>query len=270
MRRIKSNSDITRSSSNPDNDRIMFNSIFRAVRILTCLSEGISNLTDIASHCQLSNSTVHRLLKTLEKTHLVMYTPFDHRYHLGPLVCQLSSNPRTAHEILITCAADEMKRLADISEETVSLDIVMGIESILLYQIQSKHKLKITDDVKSTTKLIPVGSTCKVLLSQFNDEELRLIIKNITWQSLVGNTGVNKDILVAELKRIKEQGYAISHGERITGALGISTPIKNYTQPAALSITGYDSRLLPKISGLIEELKTSTSRVSNSIAEFFT
>jgi IclR family acetate operon transcriptional repressor len=185
------------------------------------------------------------------------------------MICKLSSNPQTTHQLLITCANDEMKRLSEISGETISLDIVVGIETILLHQVRSQHGLQVAYELKSTDKLLPIGSTGKVLLSQFNDEELDVIIKNLTWSSLVENIGINKEILVSELKQIREKGYAISHGERLIGAIGLSAPILNYTQPAALTIAGYDHRLLPKVSSLIEELKTSVIRISERVAGIF-
>lgn len=257
-----------RKQLNSANDeKIKFNSVFRAAQILICLSEGINTVADIANDCGLSMSTVHRLLKTLEKTGFVIYTPIGHRYYLGPLVCHLTSNPQTTHQSLIMCASDEMNRLSKVSEETITLEIAIGIEVITLYQLQSSHTLKVTEDLKLKTRLLPIGSVGKALLSYYDEKELTSIIKTLTWDSLVNKFSFNKESLVTELKRIKKQGYAISHGERIMGALGISAIITNYLYPASLSITGYDNRLLPKVSILIEELKASAIRVSKNLAE---
>ena len=40
-------------------------SVYRSANILTCLSNGISTITDISVACKLNKATVHRLLKAL-------------------------------------------------------------------------------------------------------------------------------------------------------------------------------------------------------------
>jgi DNA-binding IclR family transcriptional regulator len=47
-------------------------SIRRAAEILNCISSGTNSVTDIANKCNLSKSTVHRLLKALAEPELLM------------------------------------------------------------------------------------------------------------------------------------------------------------------------------------------------------
>ena len=69
-------------------------------------------------------------------------------------------------------------------------------------------------------------------------------------------------VILEELKKVRKQGYAISYGERIIGALAISVPIKGYFFPVALTILGPEQRLKPKINKLLEEMKERASRIS--------
>jgi DNA-binding IclR family transcriptional regulator len=52
-------------------------SVRRAAEILNCISNGMSSVTDIAERCNLSKSTVHRLLKALGESELVMQDPIN-------------------------------------------------------------------------------------------------------------------------------------------------------------------------------------------------
>ena len=72
----------------------------------------------------------------------------------------------------------------------------------------------------------------------------------------------DKKILMKELKKVREQGYAISYGERIIGALGIAVPIRGYLFPVALSILGPEQRLKPKVKELLKEARESARRIS--------
>jgi DNA-binding IclR family transcriptional regulator len=161
-----------------------------------------------------------------------------------------------------------MERLSKLSEETVSLDIAIGIRSIPLFSISGEHALRVVNDRQESTNILPLGATCKILLSQFSEEELETVLRNIRLNSLIHNYAANKELIIGELNRIKKQGYTVSHGERVIGALGISVPITNYDCPVSLSIVGYDFRLLPKVSEFVEELKMSADRISKNILEF--
>jgi DNA-binding IclR family transcriptional regulator len=241
------------------------NTIFRAANILICLSNGVNTITDIASQCQLSKSSVHHLLKCLEEPRLVVCDSINHRYHLGPLVTQLASNPKTSHELLINTCLPEMEQLSEMSEETVSLVIMMGIRIIMLVELPSKHSLKVTEVVNETGN--PLPATQKVLLSQMKDDELKIALAAINDEKTVVVSSDEQLMLATQIKQIRQQGYAVSYGERIPGVLGISAPVKNYIHPVALSIVGPESRQVPKLSGLIEKMKLCTGQISARLAD---
>ena len=102
-------------------------SIAHATEILLCLADDIHKVSDIARRTGFSKSTVHRVLKLMEQSRLAVQDTINRRYYLGPLITTLASNAITTHKRLITCADAEMKRLAYLSEETVVMDIMMGL-----------------------------------------------------------------------------------------------------------------------------------------------
>ncbi|MBN1190442.1 MAG: helix-turn-helix domain-containing protein [Dehalococcoidales bacterium] len=250
------------------NENAASNSVYRAANILIALSNGFDTVNSIANSTDLSMSTVHRLLKNLEQSHLVVGDSIKHRYYLGPLISKLASNTVTAHRLLIAYANEEMVRLSEVSEETVILNIAVGTQAIMLQEIQSKHILRVAFDTKYIGSLVPTGATPKVLLSQYDDEGVRAVIRNAS-QSGISSISMNETQLLAELKSIREQGYCIHYGERIEGAIAISAPIMNYIFPVCLSVVGYGNRALPKVSQIVEELKKSVSIVSKRLGGYF-
>lgn len=272
---MRKRNDITAGSekgAKPDINGSLVSSVVRAASLLVCLSNGINNITDLAKYCNLSKSTVHRLLKTLEEPRFVVYDSINHRYYLGPLVTQLASKSRATHQYLIISALEEMKRVADLAEETVSLTLLVGIQFIHLHEIRSKHFLKVDervgDEIEGIAPLLPLGGIQKVLLSQLNDDELGQALKSIAISSTQGDT-VDFESLMVQLSKIRQDGYVITHGERIPGALVISASIKNYFCPVALSILGPEDRLILKVPRVLEELKTSADRLSANVVRLF-
>jgi len=238
------------------------NSITKAADVLKILSDGVDRISDISKRVQLSKSTTHRLLKSLKTSGLVMQDPLDRRYHLGPLILNLASRPIIAHQNLVVCAFEDMKYLRDLSGETTVLHIRIGIERICLEELQSFSSIRYTSG-KGFIAPIYSGSAGKVLLSELEDDELHLILENIRFIPIAPNTITDKRMLLKELKKVKEQGYATSFSERVLGSGAISVPIKNYSCPVALSILGPDNRFsLDKMMGILEKLRDSASSIS--------
>jgi len=247
------------------NKTIPSQTITRAVNILLALREGKSSITEISNRLDLSKGTIHRLLKTLEGTGLVIQDMDSRRYFLGPLVVKLASDPMLAHKNLIVCAYKEMSRLARISEETVSLVTQLGIYTVCLDEIESQQGIRFATG-KGATVPLHVGSGGKIILSALDEEERRLIIDNLPLNLVGPNTITRRDELIEEIKKINKQGYATSFGERTVGGAGISVLIRNYLCPVALCIIGPDNRLAPKLMGLLEELKSSADNISKTLA----
>ena len=78
-------------------------------------------------------------------------------------------------------------------------------------------------------------------------------------------TTTNRDFLAIQIKEIRHRGYAISYGERDSGALCISVPILHYSLPVTLSVVGPDSRLQPRENAVLEALKAASNRISNKL-----
>jgi len=240
-------------------------SLIRATNILLCLSNGINTNTEIAKYCKYSTSTVHRLLNVLKNLNWVVQDSINNKYYLGPVTDQVSSNQSGTHQYLLVNALHEMGSLSDFSGETINLSILVGLRSVLLHGIHSKQELKVTEIDSGYGMLFAVGATGKALLSQLNDEQIVEVLQKIDLTKVTGNRITDRNALIAQLKAIKRQGYAISYGERIAGAVCVSAAIRHYSHPVALSVLGPKNRLKPRLEEIKEELMASAGRISNSI-----
>jgi DNA-binding IclR family transcriptional regulator len=243
--------------------------VTRIAKILDCLGDGTNTVTDIARNCDLSTSTTHRLLNALKEPLLTVYDPCSHRYYLGPLIAKLTSRTKATHQHLVICALNEMKRLSGVTGETVSLDMIIGIQFVHLFEIYSKHPLKVLGETNEIQPIIPLGAAQKVLLSQLSEKDLRFALR--TAENWITDEQYLTDIEVIkpQLAQIKQLGYATSCGEAILGAMAISAPVRNYCSPLALTLLGPENRMIGRVPELIKELMDATDAVSRDILEFF-
>jgi DNA-binding IclR family transcriptional regulator len=241
------------------------NSIVRAALILQTLSNGNSRIGKISENVKLSKGTTHRLLMTLIKVGFVVQDPLTQGYHLGPGLLRLFSDPILSHNSLISCAFEEMAYLNKLTRETVLLDLRAGFQKVCIEKIDSPENLKYTNE-KGFSAPLYLGGGGKVLLSELKDDEINIILKQISLVPITPNTIFDSEQLRAEIKKARQQGYATSFGERVSGSSCVSVPVKNYVAPVALSILGPASRFTPKrIAENIEQLKQAAGRISENL-----
>ena len=243
------------------------NSISKSIRILKALAEGTERIADICNQLNLSKGTVHRLLKTLETNGFVIQEPTTRGYHLAPLFVDLASRPIAAHNWLIVSALGGMNRLRSLTKETVVLHVRIGLERICISEVESKEEIKYTAGVGSMAPIY-VGSAGKMLLAELEEKQLVVIMNHLVLQQVGPNTITDKLLLLEELATVRKQGHAVSEGERIREATGISVPIKNYICPVALSVLGPKDRFGPvKMSILPEMIETGHTISKNLIGQ---
>jgi IclR family KDG regulon transcriptional repressor len=242
----------------------LINSILRCAEILKTVFNGVNRLTDISYNLNLNKSTTHRLLKTLEKSGLIIQDHLTRKYLPGHLILRLASNPIFSHQLLVVSCHDEMIRLRDLTKESVVLHIAIGSQRICLEEIQTNEDIKYISGVGSVAPIY-VGAGGKLLLSEMEKEDLELLLNNIKLLPVGPKTIIEKKKLLKELEKIHKQGYATSHEERLYGGVAISVPIKNYVCPVALTILGPQFRFGAKMIDSLDDLKLSAKRISEKL-----
>lgn len=258
--------DVNEGESNQAGD-ISLSFMTRISRILECLSQGYNSVSDIAEYCSFTSSTTHRLLNTLKTTDLIVGDPISHRYYLGPMLLKLITNPKTTHQFIALCSLKEMQYLADLSNENVSLDIMIGFQSTNLHFMRCKHGLQVSEDDIIVTPVLPSGSTWKVLLSQLESRELKKALSIA--RELQSASQHESNVWFEQIKQIQHDGIAVSYGEKLVGTIGISSPVKNYQYPVVLTIVGPEGRLFNRVPELMAAVRDSASRLSRQVKVLF-
>jgi IclR family transcriptional regulator, KDG regulon repressor len=226
----------------------------RALDILLCFakSPGELSLSDISKEVGLHKSTVHRLLSSLQGKGFVRKNAQSDKYILGWSVLELLGNVYQSND-LSTLALPEMTRLRDLTGETVSLYIRRQTERLRIQAIESTEPIRNVVTVGRTYPLF-IGASGKVLLA-FSDSSF----VDVVLQKEDIPDDFNHEEFVAQLDKIRCDGYAISIQERDQGAAAIAAPIFGHNRECAyaLSISGPVSRFT--VSEMTEHVDTLLS-----------
>jgi len=243
------------------------NSVVRAIMILETIADGNTRIGKISESLELSKGTTHRLLETLGTVGFVVQDPLTLGYHLGPRLHALAASPGLNHDLLFSCALQPMTELRDLTRETVLLDVRAGTQKVCIGKVDSPESIKYTNE-KGFAAPIYVGGGGKVLLSQLEDKQIEMLLKQISFVPITQNTIIDPERLWAEIGETRQKGYALSFGERVLGSSCVSVPVRSYVTPVALSILGPVMRFTEeKIMENMGALKQAAKTISESLKQ---
>jgi DNA-binding IclR family transcriptional regulator len=217
----------------------MMRSVQRILAVFESFTPEKTSLTlqEIADRIELPKSTAFRFLQSLEKAGYLVRLE-DQRYCLSFRFTRLAGLVRSTLGIR-EIARPIMAELAEKTKETVSLHTVSGRNRVCIDSMATASPLR---NVVQPGEQIPllVGSASKTLIAYMPKKEQTPFAA-----AIARATKRTQAEVLAELAKIREQGYAVSHGERLLGVSAISTPIKDVNEEVhyCLSIGGPSVRI---------------------------
>ena len=239
-------------------------SIGKAAEILKCLGTNTNSVTGISRKTSLNKSTVHKLLSSLVQLWLAEYDPTNHKYYMGHLIMSLAFTSNASYQKLGLLAYEEMLRLRDISGESVVMFVRVGTQRRIIEEVVSNQNLKFVLG-KGYTAPLHTGSSGKILLAELSDEELHIILNNMSLTQEGPNAITDLSVLRQEIERVRKQGYAVGVREQNTWGAGLSVPIKNFECPVSLSMHGPAERFADTMLDYLQELKASAVIISRKL-----
>lgn len=224
--------------------------VTRVVKLLACLAEAEGDIS-IKWLCQSLNlpaSTVHRLLGLLIKEGIVERAPSRAMYGPGPEFMRIGS--LVAAKVRIADLARPIMRvLAKESDETcVLLRYIPASRKVMaLHAEYSSHPLRYQIDMYQPHSLL-WGATGRAVLAFLTEPEIEAALKDNDRSPASGDRLPPKATLMKDLRDIRERGYALTHGQKIEGAVGLAAPLFNSERCAigCLSITMPKARFSQK------------------------
>jgi len=198
-------------------------SLERALHLLTIM-ENVGwpmTVTEIGRASQLHKATALRLLAVLEKYGLAEKR--QGRYRLGVAVLPLAYS-YVLHNELAQMALPVMQELAQASGETISLFIRIGFQRVSIQRVEGAHPLRHSSPSIGQRLPLHLGLG-KVLAAAMPEEELKQMLDSLDDVHFANGTRWTRKAFLADLNRIRRQGYCISSNERVMGATSVAAPI---------------------------------------------
>lgn len=206
-----------------ENNENSVRSIQRALRILLCFNweERELTLTEISEKIGLAKSTVSRLLTTLEIEGFLVKDGRINRYKLGHNIYYLGLVAKESLDLRVI-SRPIMKEITELTQETTNLYILDNLDRVCFDQVESP--LSVKRSVKIGERFpVWAGATGKVILANLDETVWYDMIKEL--RPLTEKTIVDPDEFINELRRIKENGYAVSVGEKEYEVGCVAAPI---------------------------------------------
>jgi DNA-binding IclR family transcriptional regulator len=236
----------------------------RAAEIMFLLAEwGDGSVTELAQTTGSTGSAVHRILTALKRKDVVVQDEASQRYSLSWSVLSLARS-LSARADIRTLAHPRMVWLRDLSEETLTLNVRSGLNRVCIEQVESSHEVRWVAEIG---RVVPLhsGVTGKVLLAHANPKEIEAYIRSLDAQRREDPAVPQRAALEADLKEIRERGYALAVKDRIRGISAISAPIPEPggMVSAALTLAGPAERCTAeKLRAWVPQLMKATAEVS--------
>lgn len=217
---------------------VMVRALQRGLDILECLADAAfpMSLKEIAEHTEVSPATALRILNTLEERGFVHRREAGKKYSLGEKCFRMRESALQGPPNLREAALPHLQTLADAFDESVSLYIAVGQSRVCLERIESSRALRTAIAVGDSMPLT-AGAGGRALLAWQSEEDVK--------KQFAGNFAE----LGPALKKIRQEGYVVSHGEREEGVSAVAAPVFGHGGAllAALSVAGPSTRFTPEL-----------------------
>lgn len=210
------------------------------------------SIEEIASLTHLPASSVYRLLRPLEKRHLVERSE-NGRRALGPAILALCGSARSIHgSEIVDIALPFLREVAKATQETVLLTTFLGLDVICMEAIPSPQPIRLSPQ-KGLLQNACSGCSSKVLLAYAPPDLQQQILDKCGCHRRFNGQQVTPDLLRRELEQIRQDGYSVTIEEVDPGAAGVAAPIfgKDNQILAGLTVAGPLYRFE---SGRLEEM----------------
>lgn len=163
----------------------------------------------------LHKSTVHRLLMILERHRVVEREPQTGRYRLGLRLFELGALAIARFDIRER-ARPHLEQVLFETEETVHLCVLDAGEVLYVDKVEPSRSVRMASKIG---RLSPphCSAVGKAMLAHLPEREVDEIVKRHGLQRLTPHTIVTPVDLKADLKNIRERGYAIDNEEAEEG-----------------------------------------------------
>jgi IclR family transcriptional regulator, pca regulon regulatory protein len=198
-------------------------SLARGLQVLRAFSHELSSpsLSQVAERTGLSRAVARRLLLTLQ--HLGYVGSRGRHFYLMPRVLELGYSYLASMD-LSELAQQTLGLLSERVGESCSMAVLDGSDIVYVLRVPVRRVMSMALGIGAR---LPAFATSmgRVMLADLSDADLAAWMRGQKFRALTPHTLHTVTALKAEIKRAREQGYAIVSRELELGLCSIAVPI---------------------------------------------
>lgn len=252
-----------------NDNKFLIQSLAKGITVLDCFKSDLEEygITDLSTLVDLPESTVQRIINTLEFKGYLFQNPSTRKYRLSLKMLKTQDSIKNM-SLWIETIKKHTTYLQQQTEETVNIAIRDEDSLVYLSKVESKHLLRPNFIVGARYPLYCTGLG-KCLLSDFPEDKLNYLFPN-PLKNLTPKTKTDIQDIIKDLHKIKAEGYIIDDEEFQLGLYCVAAPIYGFKKVvASLSVSTPKVRISHNTQSLVKLTLETVDKISNEFKEIF-
>lgn len=210
----------------PKRKSLALGPISRSVKLLQHLGEhGKTTIKDASAALSLAPSTIHRLLDLLGRENIVEHDPVERNYRIGPEFFRLAAKVFERYDVR-TLAMPVLHEIVSACDETCILGLYLPNVGKMTFAAKVDSSRALRYQLPLNTQIsVFWGASGRSILAFLPKDHIDRIYANESAAPASGEAVPPRRRLDRELAEIRQNGVAISRGQKIQGAVGIGAPV---------------------------------------------
>ncbi|HEX8011653.1 MAG TPA: IclR family transcriptional regulator [Casimicrobiaceae bacterium] len=226
-----------------------------------------ASVSGLAERLALPVATTHRICSELERFGYLQRVPGTRLWTVAHRLVGLAADALTAAAGSLVANAI-LRNLTEKVGEVSSFAIQSGEEVLYVASVESPHELTLSFRAGRKAPLFCTSSG-RLFLARLDDEDVSRYLRSVRRPAFTRYTVTNPRKLLAIIRRVREQGYAMTHQEYVLHVVGAAVPVigKDGTFFGALSIAAPDVRTgKARMQSFLPALKSAALRLAEALS----
>lgn len=250
----------------PVSDSSPATAVERALNILEAAAhrrDGLTN-SEISRKLGIPKSSASYILRTLERRGYLRRDAESGRYRLGLKILSLGGDAQANLDIA-DVALPFMRALEEKIHMTVHLAVLDQGEAVYIEKVEAPGFFKVNTWV-GRRMFLHSTSVGKCLLAWLPKQDVETIVRQQGLKKRTPKTIITVTRLLADLERVKDDGFAVDDEENSVGARCLGAPVFDVTGNVAAALgasgtlTQVDEASMPRLADAVKETARRISR----------
>lgn len=200
--------------------------VVRVVRLLSFMAQNQeTTIRDLSEALSLAPSTCHRLLELLAAEGMIAHDKARSTYRIGAEFYRIAAQVQNRDDVC-TNARRFLREVVEACDETCVLSLYLPVSRQMIFAERADSSRLLRYQLPMNVPLSALwGASSRSFLAFLPAAEVELIRAKESVSPASGEPVPERAALERELEEIRRRGFAVSRGQKIAGAVGISAPV---------------------------------------------